>query len=181
MELKFECPTCGQHISATHAQIGVTATCPNCNAAITVPNASTLPPPLPRPAAAPLPPVSLARYLCRSRLASIQAGRGRRQHGVPWSLAFTPILARSSRRSALQYSHSKSPRSSQCSAAQAAKIFSSFAVLLLPPVSPVKQNRPCRAPALLRADNGTIPSSFQIGVPEKVLDIFQFARFLIHQ
>ena len=83
MELKFECPTCGQHISATHAQIGVTATCPNCNAAITVPNASTLPPPLPRPAAAPLPPVSLARYLCRSRLASIQAGRSRRQHGVP--------------------------------------------------------------------------------------------------
>lgn len=98
-----------------------------------------------------------------------------------WSLAFTPILARSSRRSALHYSHSKSPRSSQCSAAQAAKIFSSFAVLLLPPVSPVKQNRPCRAPALLQADNGTIPSSFQIGVPEKVLDIFQFARFLIHQ
>ena len=28
------------------------------------------------------------------------------------------------------------------------------------PASPVKQNRPCRAPAFLRADNGTIPSSF---------------------
>jgi hypothetical protein len=30
--------------------------------------------------------------------------------------------------------------------------------MLLPPVSPLKQNRPCRAPAFLRADNGTIPS-----------------------
>ncbi len=47
MELKFECPTCGQHISATRAQIGVTAPCPNCNASITVPNASTLPSRLP--------------------------------------------------------------------------------------------------------------------------------------
>src|SRR6266550_5365563 len=28
MELKFECPTCGQHISATPAQIGVTAPLP---------------------------------------------------------------------------------------------------------------------------------------------------------
>src|SRR6266480_6910857 len=37
MELKFECPTCGQHLSATPAQIGVTAPCPNCNAAVTVP------------------------------------------------------------------------------------------------------------------------------------------------
>jgi hypothetical protein len=37
MELKFECPTCGQHISATPAQIGVTAPCPHCSAAVTVP------------------------------------------------------------------------------------------------------------------------------------------------
>jgi hypothetical protein len=37
MELKFECPTCGQHISATPAQIGVTAPCPNCSAAVTLP------------------------------------------------------------------------------------------------------------------------------------------------
>src|SRR6266700_8430235 len=37
MELKFEYPTCGQHISATHAQIGVTAPCPHCSAAVTVP------------------------------------------------------------------------------------------------------------------------------------------------
>jgi hypothetical protein len=47
MELKFECPKCGQHISATPAQIGVTAPCPNCNTAVTVPNVSTLPPSLP--------------------------------------------------------------------------------------------------------------------------------------
>ena len=44
MELKFECPTCGRHLSATPAQIGVTAPCPNCNAAVTVPNTSTLSP-----------------------------------------------------------------------------------------------------------------------------------------
>jgi hypothetical protein len=46
-ELKFERPTCGQHISATAAQSGVTTPCPNCNNAVTVPNASTLPPSLP--------------------------------------------------------------------------------------------------------------------------------------
>jgi len=47
MELKFECPTCGQHISATPAEIGVTGPCPHCNTAVTVPNVSTLPPSLP--------------------------------------------------------------------------------------------------------------------------------------
>jgi hypothetical protein len=52
MELKFECPKCGQHISATPAQIGVTAPCPNCNTAVTVPNPSPhpqSPPPQPIP------------------------------------------------------------------------------------------------------------------------------------
>ena len=37
MELKFECPTCGQHLSATSEQIGLTAACPNCNSSVTVP------------------------------------------------------------------------------------------------------------------------------------------------
>jgi DNA-directed RNA polymerase subunit RPC12/RpoP len=37
MEIKFECPACGQHLSATPAQIGVTAPCPNCSSAVTVP------------------------------------------------------------------------------------------------------------------------------------------------
>jgi hypothetical protein len=47
MDLKFECPSCGQHLTATRSQIGVTAPCPNCNAAVTVPKTSTLPhPPL---------------------------------------------------------------------------------------------------------------------------------------
>src|SRR6266480_2978669 len=49
MLLMFACPSCGQHISATHAQIGVTAPCPNCNAAVTVPKTSTLPTPPPAP------------------------------------------------------------------------------------------------------------------------------------
>src|SRR5438034_225000 len=45
MNLKFECPSCGQHLSATRVQIGVTAPCPKCNAAVTVPKTSTLPHP----------------------------------------------------------------------------------------------------------------------------------------
>ena len=45
MDLKFECPSCGQHLSATRSQIGVTAPCPNCNAPVTVPKTSTLPHP----------------------------------------------------------------------------------------------------------------------------------------
>ena len=45
MELRFSCLSCGQHISATRAQIGMTAPCPNCNAVVTVPKTSTLPPP----------------------------------------------------------------------------------------------------------------------------------------
>jgi hypothetical protein len=45
MDLRFECPSCGQHLSATGSQIGVTAPCPNCNAAVTVPKTSTLPHP----------------------------------------------------------------------------------------------------------------------------------------
>src|SRR5512133_181218 len=46
---RFACPSCGQHLSATRAQIGVTAPCPNCNAAVTVPKTSTLPLPPPAP------------------------------------------------------------------------------------------------------------------------------------
>jgi hypothetical protein len=49
MELRFECPRCGQHLSATRSQIGITAPCPNCNAAVTVPKTSTLPHPPPAP------------------------------------------------------------------------------------------------------------------------------------
>ena len=55
--LRFACPSCGQHISATRAQIGVTVPCPNCNAAIADPKASTLPPPAPWP---------LVRFACPS-------------------------------------------------------------------------------------------------------------------
>ena len=54
MELRFACLSCGQHISATRAQIGVTARCPNCNAAVTVPTTSTLPRPRPVPLPVPL-------------------------------------------------------------------------------------------------------------------------------
>src|SRR5437899_11797345 len=45
--LRFACPSCGQHCTATRAQIGITGRCPNCSAAIAVPKASTLPSPAP--------------------------------------------------------------------------------------------------------------------------------------
>src|ERR1700745_4488932 len=57
MLLRFACPSCGHHISATLAQIGITARGPNCNAAVTVPKTSTLPAPAPAP---------LLRFACPS-------------------------------------------------------------------------------------------------------------------
>ena len=49
--IRFACPTCGQHLSATPDQISMSAPCPNCNGVVTVPIQSTLPPrPLPLPA-----------------------------------------------------------------------------------------------------------------------------------
>jgi len=58
MELiRFACASCGQHISAATAQVGVTAPCPNCSAAVTVPTTSTLPPPAP---------AALVRFACES-------------------------------------------------------------------------------------------------------------------
>lgn len=38
MELRFECTQCGQHISATPAQIGMSSLCPTCGATVIVPN-----------------------------------------------------------------------------------------------------------------------------------------------
>jgi DNA-directed RNA polymerase subunit M/transcription elongation factor TFIIS len=64
--LRFACPTCGQHISATPAQIGIKGRCPNCNAAVTVPKTSTLPPPAPAP---------LVRFACPSCGQHISATR----------------------------------------------------------------------------------------------------------
>src|SRR5437868_15345284 len=48
--IRFACPTCGQHLSATRDQISMTAPCPSCNGVVTVPIQNTLPPrPLPLP------------------------------------------------------------------------------------------------------------------------------------
>jgi transcription elongation factor Elf1 len=66
MELRFACPACGQHLSATRVQIGVTAPCPNCNSAVTVPKTSTLPLPAPWP---------LVRFACPSCGQHISATR----------------------------------------------------------------------------------------------------------
>src|SRR4051794_22022832 len=57
MLLRFACPSCGQHVSATRAQIGTTGRCPSCNVAIAVPKTSTLPTPAPWP---------LVRFACPS-------------------------------------------------------------------------------------------------------------------
>src|SRR5262245_41092151 len=67
MELiRFACASCDQHISAATAQIGVTAPCPHCNAAVTVPTTSTLPPPAPAP---------LVKFACASCGQHISATR----------------------------------------------------------------------------------------------------------
>jgi Zn finger protein HypA/HybF involved in hydrogenase expression len=67
MELiRFACASCGQHISAATAQIAMVAPCPNCNAAVTVPTTSTLPPPAPTP---------LVRFTCPSCDQHISATR----------------------------------------------------------------------------------------------------------
>src|SRR5882757_3137090 len=50
--IRFACPTCDQHLSATRDQISMSAPCPICNGVVTVPIQSTLPPrllPLPKP------------------------------------------------------------------------------------------------------------------------------------
>jgi transcription elongation factor Elf1 len=48
--IRFACPRCGQHLSATRDQISMTAPCPICNGVVTVPIQSTVPPrPLPLP------------------------------------------------------------------------------------------------------------------------------------
>lgn len=37
MDFKFSCPSCGQHIAVTGADVGTSANCPSCNAALTIP------------------------------------------------------------------------------------------------------------------------------------------------
>src|SRR5262245_53957862 len=67
MELiRFACASCGHHLSATRGQIGLTAPCPNCNAAVIVPTTSTLPPPVLGP---------LVRFACASCGQHISATR----------------------------------------------------------------------------------------------------------
>jgi DNA-directed RNA polymerase subunit RPC12/RpoP len=43
--IRFACPRCGQHLSATRTQISMTGACPSCNEVMKVPIQSTLPPP----------------------------------------------------------------------------------------------------------------------------------------
>src|SRR5262245_42203871 len=43
--IRFACPRCSQHVSATYNQISMTGACPSCNEVMKVPIQSTLPPP----------------------------------------------------------------------------------------------------------------------------------------
>lgn len=53
MTFKFECPHCGQHISAAAEDAGIQACCPNCCDTFTVPNVSDATPPAVKPPPAP--------------------------------------------------------------------------------------------------------------------------------
>ena len=70
MELKFQCPTCGQHLSAARAQIGLTAPCPKCYAAVTVPNTFT------PPVAASVPLIRFACERCGQHISAAPAQSG---------------------------------------------------------------------------------------------------------
>ena len=69
MDVRFECPHCGQHIAAAPEDAGFTASCPNCSVPITVPHPiapePTATPPTPKPAiiAEPRKRGSLFRYI----------------------------------------------------------------------------------------------------------------------
>jgi len=53
MDLKFECPRCGQHLAVEERAAGMTVKCPSCEEKIGIPGGA--PPPLPSPPP-PLPP-----------------------------------------------------------------------------------------------------------------------------
>ncbi|PYK53861.1 MAG: hypothetical protein DME48_10145 [Verrucomicrobia bacterium] len=82
MPLRFACPSCGQHISAKRAQIGITGRCPNCNAAIAVPKTSTLPAPAPWP---------LVRFACPSCGQRISATRAQIDVTAPCPNCKAPV------------------------------------------------------------------------------------------
>ena len=88
MELKFECPTCGQHLSATSSEIGMTAPCPSCDASVTIPIQSTLPPLLPVP---PQPQAGILR--AKKRRKSEFAGSGAAVQAIGVLLCFTVVGA----------------------------------------------------------------------------------------
>jgi transcription elongation factor Elf1 len=48
MELKFECPKCGQHLAVEPRGAGMTVNCPSCNEQIEIPSGTPVPPPPPR-------------------------------------------------------------------------------------------------------------------------------------
>ena len=48
MDLKFECPKCGQHLAVEQRGAGMTVNCPSCKERIEIPS-GTAPPPLPPP------------------------------------------------------------------------------------------------------------------------------------
>jgi DNA-directed RNA polymerase subunit RPC12/RpoP len=53
MDIRFNCPRCGQHLSIEEKGAGMRVGCPNCNEQIEIPRASAVAPPSDAPAAPP--------------------------------------------------------------------------------------------------------------------------------
>ena|ERR1051325_10860303 len=63
-QIEFECPSCGQHVSAIDDQIGTTAACQECGTPVIIPNTTISPSTVPVPAelqTAPTSPGTIAR------------------------------------------------------------------------------------------------------------------------
>jgi predicted RNA-binding Zn-ribbon protein involved in translation (DUF1610 family) len=46
-DLRFECPSCGQHLAVEEKGAGMTVNCPGCNQPVKIPSRSAAPPPVP--------------------------------------------------------------------------------------------------------------------------------------
>jgi membrane protein YdbS with pleckstrin-like domain/DNA-directed RNA polymerase subunit RPC12/RpoP len=49
MDMRFNCPRCGQHLSVDESGAGMTVSCPNCSEHIEIPRRKAPPPPAPLP------------------------------------------------------------------------------------------------------------------------------------
>jgi hypothetical protein len=55
MDIRFNCPRCGQHLCVEESGAGITVNCPKCNEKIEIPRSTAPPPAIPIPATAQVP------------------------------------------------------------------------------------------------------------------------------